>query len=131
MAPHEVEGVVTKVSPHGVPEIVERLVAMVEDRGMKVFAVIDHSGEADRVGLELRDTKLVLFGNPKGGTPAMEAVPLVALELPLKVLIWDDGGETKVSYAAPRVLAERYGLSDEVAAPLAGIEALTDALVAG
>ena len=125
------DGVVTKHSPRGVLETVERLVGMVEAKGMKVFVVVDHSGEAERVGLELRDTKLVVFGNPKGGTPAMVAAPLAALDLPLKVLVWDDAGATKVSYTSPAVLAARYGLSDEQAAPLAGIEPLTDALIKG
>lgn len=123
------EGVVTKNSPRAVPETVERLVGLVEAKGMKVFVVVDHSGEAERAGLRLRDTKLVVFGNPKGGTPAMVAAPLAALDLPLKVLVWDDGGQTKVSYTAPGALAARYGLSDQEAAPLAGIAPLTDALV--
>ncbi len=123
------EGVVTKDSPRGVPETVERLLGLVETKGLKVFVVVDHSGEAERVGLQLRDTKLVVFGNPKGGTPAMVAAPLAALDLPLKVLVWDDGGQTKVSYTSPAALAARYGLSDEEAAPLAGIEPLTDAIV--
>jgi len=129
MLAHVPEGILTKDSPRTVPETVERLVGIAEARGMKVFVVVDHSGEAERVGLALRDTKLVIFGNPKGGTPAMVAAPLAALDLPLKVLVWDDGGRTKVSYTAPEALAARYGLSDERAAPLAGIEALTDVLV--
>jgi uncharacterized protein (DUF302 family) len=95
-----------------------------------VFDVIDHSGEAAANGLELRDTKVVIFGSPAAGTPVMEAAPLAALDLPLKVLVWDDGGATKVSYTAPAALAERYGLSDDLAARLAGIEALVDAVVA-
>lgn len=126
--PHDVDGVITKVSPRGVHETVTRLVEMVESKGMKVFTVIDHSGEAERSGLELRDTKVVVFGSPTVGTPVMADTPLVALDLPLKVLVWDDDGETKMSYTAPAVLASRYGLSDEHAAALAGIEPLTDAL---
>jgi uncharacterized protein (DUF302 family) len=98
---------------------------------MKVFAVVDHSGEAAAVGLELRDTKLVIFGSPQAGTPVMEAAPLAALDLPLKVLVWADGDQTKVSYTAPKELAARYGLSDELAGRLAGIDALTDAVVGG
>lgn len=98
---------------------------------MKVFAVIDHSGEAERVGLELRDTKLVAFGSPVAGTPVMAAVPLGALDLPLKILVWSDGDQTRVSYTAPRALAARYGLSEELAASLAGIDGLADALVTG
>ena len=97
---------------------------------MKVFAVIDHSGEARSKGLELRDTKVVIFGSPEAGTPVMVSAPLAALDLPLKVLVWADGGQTKVSYTAPATLAARYGLSDEMAGRLAGIDALTDAVVA-
>jgi len=98
---------------------------------MKLFAVVDHSGEAQAVGLALRDTKLVIFGSPRAGTPVMAPPPLAALDLPLKVLVWPDGDQTKISYTAPGTLAEWYGLSDELAAPLAGIEALTDAVIEG
>lgn len=96
---------------------------------MTVFAVIDHSGEARGHGLELRDTKLVIFGSPTGGTPVMQASPLAALDLPLKALVWDDDGETKVSYTDPDALAARHHLSSELASRLAGIGPLTDALV--
>ena len=96
---------------------------------MKVFAVIDHSGEAARVGLELRDTKVVIFGSPQAGTPVMAAAPPAALDLPLKVLVWADGDQTKVSYTSPAQLAARHALSDALASRLAGIDALTDALV--
>jgi uncharacterized protein (DUF302 family) len=123
------QGVVTKQSPWSVPDTVARLLAAVGSRGIKVFAVIDHSGEAKATGLELRDTKLVVFGNPQAGTPVMAAAPLAALDLPLKVLVWADGDQTKVSYTAPAELAARYGLGDDLAARLAGIDALTDAAV--
>lgn len=113
------------------PETMSRLTALIAERGLKVFAVVDHSGEAAAAGLALRDTKLVIFGSPKAGTPAMVAAPLAALDLPLKVLVWDDNGQTRVSYTAPDALAARYGLSEELARPLAGIHAITDAAVAG
>jgi uncharacterized protein (DUF302 family) len=119
-------GVITKVSSSSVGETVARLSAVVAARGMKVFAVIDHSGEAGDVGLELRDTKVVMFGSPQAGTPVMVAEPLAALDLPLKVLIWSDGDQTKVSYTAPSALGARYGLIDELTARLAGIDAVTD-----
>ncbi len=93
--------------------------------------MIDHSGEAAAHGLELRDTKVVVFGSPVAGTPVMQAAPLAALDLPLKILVWDEDGQTRVSYTAPSELAARYGLSDELAARLAGIDGLTDALVSG
>ncbi len=84
--------VVTKRSPRSVDETVARLVSLCDAKGLKVFAVIDHSGEAAANGLELRQTKVVIFGSPLAGTPVMEAVPGVALDLPLKVLVWDDDG---------------------------------------
>jgi uncharacterized protein (DUF302 family) len=124
------EGVVTKMSPWSLTDTVSRLSAVATARGMKVFAVIDHSGEARDVGLDLRDTKLVIFGSPRAGTPVMVAAPLAALDLPLKVLVWDDGHQTKVSYTAPAALAARYGLNGEQAAALAGIDALTSAVIA-
>lgn len=121
-------GIVVKTSPRPVPETVERLAGLVVQRGMKLFAVIDHSGEARASGLDLRETRVVIFGSPVGGTPVMEAVPLVALDLPLKVLIYDDAGTTRVCYAPPEELARRHGLPAELAARFAGIHALTDAL---
>ena len=85
-------GVVTKTSPRSVSETVARLESLAEAKGLKLFAVIDHSGEAEKAGLALRDTKVVIFGSPQAGTPVMQAVPLTALDLPLKVLVWSDGG---------------------------------------
>jgi uncharacterized protein (DUF302 family) len=121
--------ITTKVSPHSVSETVTKLVEMIEARGMKVFAVIDQSAEANNAGLELRPTTLVLFGNPSAGTRVMEAVPLVALDLPLKVLVWADGEQSMVSYLAPDALGRRYNLSSDLASNFAGIDPLTDALV--
>ena len=109
-------------------DTVDRLIGLVAERNMMVFAVIDHSGEAERHGLELRATKVVIFGSPVGGTPVMQAAPLAALDLPLKVLVWDDEGQTIVSYTDPQVLAERHHLSAELASRLEGIGPLTDAL---
>jgi uncharacterized protein (DUF302 family) len=123
-----VEGIITKDSPHPVAATVARLIELLLGRGLKVFALIDHSGEAKQAGLELRDTKLVVFGSPAAGTPVMAASPLAALELPLKVLVWDDGGQTRISYTDPRALAARHHLSDQLSAPLAGIDKITDAL---
>jgi uncharacterized protein (DUF302 family) len=123
------DGFVTKVSPRSVADTTDRLTDLVTRRGMKVFAVIDHSGEARSHGLELRDTKVVIFGSPEAGTPVMEASPLAALDLPLKVLVWADEDATKVSYTAPGALALRYNLSDDLSHGLAGIGPLTDDLV--
>ena len=121
--------VINKASHATVAETVARLIAEVEACGMKLFTTIDHSGEARASGLELRETKLVVFGNPRTGTPIMQAAPLAGLDLPLKVLVRADPGRTCVSYTAPAELAARYQLSDELAAGLAGIDALTDAAV--
>jgi uncharacterized protein (DUF302 family) len=123
------EGIVTKLSPWSVADTVSRLSAEVTGKGMKVFAVIDHAGEARAIGQVLRETKVVIFGSPQAGTPVMVAAPLAALDLPLKVLVWADGDQTKVSYTAPGALAARHGLSDELAGRLGGIDALTDALI--
>jgi len=98
---------------------------------MKLFATFDHRGEARRAGFELRDTVVVVFGSPAAGTPVMTAAPLAALDLLLKVLVWDDEGRTKISYADPSALAARHGLDAQLAARLAGINALTDRLVEG
>jgi uncharacterized protein (DUF302 family) len=124
-----VAGVTTKLSPWSVSDTVARITAAVAARGMKLFAVIDHSGEARNAGLELRDTKLVIFGSPEAGTPVMVSEPLAALDLPLKVLVWADGGQTMISYASPNALAARYGLNDALADRLAGIDGLTSAVI--
>ena len=118
-----------KESPWPVADTVARLESLITARGLKLFAVIDHSGEAAAHGLALADTKVVVFGSPEAGTPVMQAHPLAALDLPLKVLVWDDGGRTRLAYASPAELAARYGLEDELAARLAGVDALTDAVV--
>jgi uncharacterized protein (DUF302 family) len=123
--------VVTKASPRTVADTVSRLTGMLAAKGMRVFAVVDQRAEAREAGLELRETTLVLFGNPAAGTPVMDAAPLAALDLPLKVLIWADGSRTNVTYYSPAAIAARYGLSAELAARLSGIDPLTDALVAG
>ncbi len=93
---------VTRPSRGTVPETVDRFLQLLDVRGITRFAVVDHRAAAESVGLTLRDTTVVIFGNPKGGTPVMEAVPTAALDLPLKILVWDDAGQTKVSYLDPR-----------------------------
>ncbi len=121
----------TKLTSLSVPDAVSRLRELLGAKGVRLFDVIDHSGEAEAAGLTLRDTKVAIFGAPKAGTPVMEAVPQAALDLPLKVLIWRDGDQTKLTTAPPSELAARYGLSDELAARLAAVDAITDALAAG
>jgi len=122
-------GIVTRISPRTLADTIARLNDLVTARGIKVFAVIDQAAQARQVGLELRDTVLVIFGNPVAGTPVMAAEPLAALDLPLKILVWDDNGQTKVSYYAAATLAARYSLPADLAAKLA-IAPLADALLA-
>ena len=122
--------IVTKLSHRSVTDTVSMLTGIISAKGMKVFAVIDQSAEARQVGLSLRETTLVIFGSPAAGTPVMAAAPLAALDLPLKVLVWADKDQTKVSYYAPASLAARHHLDADLAGNLAGINALTDALVA-
>jgi len=125
-------GTVTKTSPRTVGDTVDRLLDLLASKGQKVFVVIDQRAEARAVGLELRETTLVVFGNPTAGTGVMDAAPLLALDLPLKILVWADGdGVTQVSYTDPAFIAARHDLSDDVVAPLHAIHGLTEALVAG
>jgi len=126
------EGVVTKACPRPVADAVNRLRQIIDEKGLVLFAVIDHSGEAKRAGLENPDTKLVIFGSPRAGTPVMLAAPLAALDLPLKLLVWEDGeGAVWVSYDSPAYLAERHHLSEDLRARLEPIEAISDAVIAG
>jgi uncharacterized protein (DUF302 family) len=122
--------VVTKLSPHPVADTVSKLTGMISAKGIRLFAVIDQSAEARQAGLSLRATTLVIFGSPAAGTPVMAAAPLAALDLPLKVLVWDDGGQTKVTYYSPDALAARHHLGADLAGNLAAVNALTDALIA-
>lgn len=122
--------VVTKISPRTVTDTVSKLTGMIAAKGLTLFAVIDQRQAAQQAGLDLRETVLVIFGSPAAGTPVMAAVPLVALDLPLKALIWDDGGQTKVSYYDPASVSARHGVPASLAGNLAAINGLTDALVA-
>jgi uncharacterized protein (DUF302 family) len=121
--------ITTKNSPWSVTDTVERLSALMVERHLTIFATIDQRAAARSVGQELRETVLIMFGNPAAGTPVMDAEPLAGLDLPLKVLVWDDGGRTRVSYLSPTALAARYALSESLATPLAGIEQLTDLIM--
>lgn len=114
-----VDGIVHTRSPHSVGDTVDLLTQAIHGGGATLFAVVDHSGEAERAGLSLRDTKLLIFGNPKGGTPAMVAAPAIAIDLPLKLLVWqDDNGAVWISHTDPDWLAVRYGLIIDLTAPL-------------
>ena len=124
-------GVVTKLSPRSVADTAAKLTGMIDAKGMRLFALIVQREEAQHAGLDLRETILVIFGSPAAGTPVMAASPLAALDLPLKVLVWDDGGQTKLTYTAPATLAARYGIPNEFVGPLAAVDAVTDAVIAG
>jgi uncharacterized protein (DUF302 family) len=119
------------VSARSVPDTVKRLAEILDSKGVKLFAVIDQRAEARSVGLDLRETTLVIFGSPAMGTPVMERSPLSALDLPLKVLVWDQEGTTNVSYYPPDELAARHHLDSDLERNLSPIGALTDALIAG
>lgn len=125
----EPPGIVNKVSPRTVGDTVSRLTEILADKGVKLFAVIDQAAEARAVGLNLRETIMVIFGSPLQGTPVMDASPLAALDLPLKVLVWADGQQTIISYESPSALVSRYGLTPELASNLAGIGPVTDRLI--
>jgi uncharacterized protein (DUF302 family) len=125
------EGIVTKACSRSVAETVARLEQLIDEKGLVLFTMIDHSGEAIRAGLEMPDTKLVVFGSPLAGTPVMIAAPLAALDLPLKLLVWEDGdGAAWVSYNSPAYLAERHQLGDDLRARLEPIDAISDAVTA-
>jgi len=119
-------GIVSKPSKHSVEKTVEALTNLLKSKGVALFALIDHSGEAEKVGLKMRPTELLIFGNPKAGTPLMLASPSSALDLPLKILIWEDGeGKVWLSYNSPEYLKERHGLPQELMQNVAIIETLT------
>jgi uncharacterized protein (DUF302 family) len=127
--PRAGDGIITKASPHSVGDTIARLQALLKAKNLTVFALVDHSGEAERVGQHMPDTKLVIFGSPAAGTPVMLASPLSALDLPLKVLVQeDDQGITSVSYNAPAYLAARHHLTDELTARVAAVGDIADAI---
>jgi uncharacterized protein (DUF302 family) len=124
-------GVVTIPTQHSVNEAVRRLEQMLADKGIQLFALVDHSGEAEKAGLQMPPTKLAIFGSPKAGTPLMLATPSIAIDLPLKLLIWEDkSGSVWISYNAPAYLMARHGLPEDLLANIAVIEKLA-AAVAG
>jgi uncharacterized protein (DUF302 family) len=118
-------GIITRATTHTVDQTVEKIQYLLQSRGIKLFALIDHSGEAAAIGMKMPPTKLLIFGNPKGGTPLMLASPLAAIDLPLKLLVAEDAaGRCSISYNSPQYLKERHGLPDELLKNIAVIEAL-------
>jgi uncharacterized protein (DUF302 family) len=124
-------GVVTRSSPLEFATTVQRLIDLIESKGLKLFALVDHSGEAARAGLTMNETKLLVFGSPAAGTPVMAAAPLAALDLPLKTLVWaDSDGRVWISYNDPGYLRSRYDLSEDLAGRLAGVGPIVEAATA-
>ncbi len=118
-------GIVTIPSRQSVDATVQRLEGILQAKGIKLFALVDHSGEADQAGLQMRPTKLLIFGNPKAGTPLMIAAPGIAIDLPLKLLVWEDAdGKVWISYNAPEYLRARHGLPAELLRNIAVVAAL-------
>jgi len=124
------EGILTLASHYPVAETLDRLEKILREKNVTVFARVDHSGEAAKVGMEMRPTELLIFGNPKGGTPLMQAVQLSAIDLPLKALAWQDAeGKVWLSYNDPLYLGQRFSLPHEILAPIAGVVPLLEAAV--
>jgi uncharacterized protein (DUF302 family) len=125
MTPATGSGIITMASNHTVDQTVDRLVDMLRSKGVTLFALIDHSGEAKKAGMEMRPTRLLIFGNPRAGTPLMLAAPGIALDLPLKILVSEDSdGKAWISYNSPQYLKERHGLPEELLANIAVVESL-------
>ena len=110
-------------SPYSVPETLKRVEALLQEKGLTIFCRVDHSGEADKVGLKMHPTQLILFGSPKGGTPVMVASPTIAIDLPLKALIWEDAGGKVwvwVSYDSPEYLQQRHNVPADLIKNISG-----------
>jgi uncharacterized protein (DUF302 family) len=125
MAAEKNSGLINVPSNHSVDETVDKLKAILQSKGITIFALIDHSGEAIKAGIKMRPTKLLIFGNPKAGTPVMLAAPSSAIDLPLKILIWEDAqGKAWVTYNIPAYLQQRHNIPVELLPNVSGIEAL-------
>lgn len=123
-------GIVSVPSSHSVDETVQKVKDILEAKGITLFALVDHSGEAEKVGMQMRPTKLLIFGSPKAGTPLMLAAPTIAIDLPLKILVWEDAqGKVWLSYNSPEYLQQRHDLPQELVQNIAVVGAL--AAVAG
>ncbi len=120
-----IDGIVDVASQHSVDDTVERLRGILAAKGVTLFALVDHSGEAEKVGMKMRPTKLLIFGSPKAGTPLMLAAPSIAIDLPLKILVWEDAaGKAWISYNAPDYLRDRHHVPADLMQNIAVVEAL-------
>jgi uncharacterized protein (DUF302 family) len=125
MTPNKGKGIIDIPSSHPVDETVEKLKGILQAKGVTLFALVDHSGEAKKVGMKMRPTKLLIFGNPKAGTPVMLAAPTSAIDLPLKILVWEAAqGKVWVSYNSPDYLQDRHGIPQELLQNIAVVETL-------
>jgi len=125
MVPPTNNGIIDKPSNHSVEQTVDRLKNILQSKGVTLFALIDHSGEAEKVRMKMPPTKLLIFGNPKAGTPLMLAAPSSAIDLPLKILIWEDAqGKIWLSYNSSEYLQKRHGLPQELLQNIAVVETL-------
>jgi uncharacterized protein (DUF302 family) len=125
MTPNRDRGIIDTPGSHSVDETVEKLKGILQAKGVTIFAIVDHSGEAEKVGLKMRPTKLLIFGSPKAGTPVMLAAPSVAIDLPLKISISEDAqGKVWVSYNSPAYLQKRHGLPHELVQNITLVETL-------
>jgi uncharacterized protein (DUF302 family) len=125
MAPPINKGIIDEPSNHTVEETIDRLKNILQSKGVTLFALVDHSGEAEKVGLKMPPTKLVIFGSPKAGTPLMLAAPSIAIDLPLKILVWQDGqGKVWLSYNSSEYLKDRHGLPQNLLQNIAAVETL-------
>jgi uncharacterized protein (DUF302 family) len=119
------KGIIEISSNHSVDQTVERLKGILKAKGVTLFTLVDHSGEAEKAGMKMRPTKLLIFGSPKAGTPVMLAAPSTAIDLPLKVLVWEDSsGKVWISYNSPAYLQERHGVPEELMQNIAVVETL-------
>ena len=122
-------GIIDTPSNHSVDETVERLKGILQAKGVTLFALVDHSGEAEKVGMKMSPTKLLIFGSPKAGTPVMLAAPSSAIDLPLKILVWEDAqGKVWVTYNRLTYLQERHGIPQELLQNIAVVETLVNAV---
>jgi uncharacterized protein (DUF302 family) len=120
-------GIVDVPSNHSVDETVERIKNILQSKSVTLFALIDHSGEAEKVGMKMRPTKLLIFGSPKAGTPLMLAAPSIAIDLPLKILVWEDAqGKVWLSYNSPEYLAKRHGVPQDLVKNIAVVASLAE-----
>jgi uncharacterized protein (DUF302 family) len=127
MSTDTAHGLINLPSKHSVEETLQKLESLLKEKNIMVFARVDHSGEAAKLGMEMRPTKLLIFGNPKGGTPLMQATPTIGIDLPLKALVWQDAyGKVWLTYNDPAYLQKRHNVPAELIPNIAGVSGLLE-----